>query len=344
MIRFVPNALLCFAAVPLSIGTAVAQSSGPGPGPDPTLAAVSAPDRAPRTFSLRADNDAFDFWMLPWNRPDEDYTSGVHLDYDGGDAPRWSHGLMKGRSECVVHARTCRTSRLELGQDIYTPSVDVNDPHAAETARPNAGWLYLAQSARALSEDRLDEFTLTLGVTGPPSLARFTQRLAHEAAPEFNRPTDWSHQIAFEPGAILRYEQQRRAWSAHSSSVGADVIPTGGVSLGNVLTAADVGLRVRSGWNLAHPWLPEPPSAGFTIEGGVSGQAIARNLFLDGNTFERGPRVGHEPVVGTADLGVEFRYRALSLEYRAVNQTRAYAAGPKWHPWASMVGRVTVGR
>ncbi|HEU4785967.1 MAG TPA: lipid A deacylase LpxR family protein [Gemmatimonadaceae bacterium] len=340
MIRFVPNALLCLAAVPLSIGTAVAQSSAADHAP----AALSAPDHSPKTFSLRADNDAFDFWMLPWNRPDEDYTSGVHLDYDGGDAPRWSHGLMKGRGECVVHARTCRTSRLELGQDIYTPSVDVNDPHAAAAARPNAGWLYLAQSARALSEERLDEFTLTLGVTGPPSLARMTQRLAHEAAPEFNRPTDWSHQIAFEPGAILRYEQQRRAWSAHGSPVGADVIPTGGVSLGNVLTAADAGLRIRSGWNLAHPWLPEPPSAGFTIDGGVSAQAIARNLFLDGNTFERGPRVGHEPFVGTADLGVELTYRALSLEYRAVNQTRAYAAGPKWHPWASMVGRVTVGR
>lgn len=340
MNRRVSIALLFVTAVPFSIGTAVAQS----PGPAPAQSAIAASDRAPKTFSLRTDNDAFDFWMLPWNRPDEDYTSGVHLDYDGGDAPRWSHALIKGRSECVVHAQACRTARLELGQDIYTPSVDVNDPHASASARPNAGWLYLAQSARALSVDRLDEFTLTLGVTGPPSLARFTQRLAHEAAPEFNRPTDWSHQIAFEPGAILRYEQQRRAWTASGASVGVDVIPTGGVSLGNVLTAADAGLRIRSGWHLAHPWLPEPPSAGFTIEAGVSGQAIARNLFLDGNTFERGPRVGHEPFVGTGDLAVEVRYRAISLEYRAVNQTRAYAAGPKWHPWASMVGRVTVGR
>jgi lipid A 3-O-deacylase len=340
--RRVSIALLIVTAVPFSIGTAVAQS--PAPAPVAAGRPVAAPGRAPKTFSLRTDNDAFDFWMLPWNRPDEDYTSGVHLDYDGGDAPWWSRALIKGRGECVVHAQTCRTARLELGQDIYTPSVDVNDPHASATARPNAGWLYLAQSARALSGDRLDEFTLTLGVTGPPSLARFTQRLAHEAAPEFNRPTDWSHQIAFEPGAILRYEQQRRAWTAGGPSVGVDVIPTGGLSLGNVLTAADAGFRIRSGWHLAHPWLPEASSAGFTIEAGVSGQAVARNLFLDGNTFERGPRVGHEPFVGTGDLGVEVRYRAISLEYRAVNQTRAYAAGPKWHPWASMVGRVTVGR
>jgi hypothetical protein len=27
-----------------------------------------------------------------------------------------------------------------------------------------------------------------------------------------------------------------------------------------------------------------------------------------------------------------------------VSDTRAYAAGPKWHPWASMVGGVTFDR
>ena len=28
---------------------------------------------------VRADNDAFNFWQAPWNRPDEEYTSGVRL-------------------------------------------------------------------------------------------------------------------------------------------------------------------------------------------------------------------------------------------------------------------------
>ena len=320
-----PRSLIWLAvltAVP-SVGTAVAQ----------------APAASPRTFSLRVDNDAFDFWMLPWNRPDEDYTSGVHLDYDGGDAPRWAHALMPGRPACAVGAERCRTARLELGQDIYTPSVDPNDPHASSTARPDAGWLYLAQTARALSANRSDQVSLTLGVTGPPSLARFTQRVAHDVAPAYNRPTDWTRQIAFEPGVIARYEQRRRI----SLAGVADLIPTASASLGNVLTAADAGLRVRSGWHLAHPWLPEPASRGMTIDAGISGQAVARDLFLDGNTFVRGPRVGHEPFVGTADAGVAFRYRALTLEYRATTQTRAYAAGPKWHPWASLIGRVTLG-
>ena len=322
--------LVWFAAVP--IGTAAAQSASPPPSPSPAV---------PATYSLRADNDAFDFWMRPWNRPDEEYTSGVHLAYDGGFAPRWARRLMAQRPACVVNADECQSSRLELGQDIYTAAVNRRHPVAPTTARPSAGWLYLEQTARALTSNQSDELSLTLGVTGPPSLARFTQQLAHDAAPKFNRPTDWSRQIAFEPGVIARYEQRRLVSLIPGV---ADVIPTMSASLGNVLTAADAGLHVRTGWHLAHPWLPERPSTGIFIDAGVSGQAVARNIFLDGNTFTGGPRVGHEPFVGTGELGIGFRFRALSLEYRAVNQTRAYSAGPKWHPWASMVGSITLGQ
>jgi UDP-galactopyranose mutase len=28
--------------------------------------------QTPHALTLRVDNDAFDFWMLPWNRPDEE--------------------------------------------------------------------------------------------------------------------------------------------------------------------------------------------------------------------------------------------------------------------------------
>lgn len=324
MIRRSHVCLLWLAAVP--IGTAVAQSASRAPA-------------AARTYTLRVDNDAFDFWMRPWNRPDEDYTSGVHLDYDGGGIPPWAHRLVPRRTTCAVGAASCGTSRLELGQDIYTAAVSELYPRAPDTARPSAGWLYLEQTARTLSTNESDELSLTLGVTGPPSLAKFTQRVAHSVAPQFNRPSDWSRQIAFEPGLIVRYERRHRALLAMGV---ADVIPAASVSVGNVLTDLEAGLHGRVGWHLPHPWLPEPPGTSIFVDGGVSAQAIARNLFLDGNTFVSGPRVGHEPFVGTADLAIGVRIRRLSLEYRAVNQTRAYSAGPKWHPWASMVGGITL--
>jgi hypothetical protein len=290
-----------------------------------------------RAFTVRADNDAFDFWMLPWNRPDEEYTSGVHVTYEGGDAPLWARRFLQGRPVCDGSVAACRSGRMEIGQDIYTPSVSLDDPHASPGARPNAGWLYLTQAARIVSATRFDELAITLGVTGPPSLGRMMQQLAHHAAPEFNRPTDWTQQIGFEPGLIVRYEARRRAASNLGDGLGVDMTPYAAGSAGNVIVAADAGFDARLGWRLTAPWLPSNDGFSLSVTAGASGQAVARSLFLDGNTFRDSPRVGHEPLVGSGRAGLEFRYRGLSLAYRVQTDTRSYSAGPRWHPWSSVV-------
>jgi hypothetical protein len=310
---------------------------------------MAAPARAaiaqsPSTITLRIDNDAFDFWMLPWNRPDEEYSSGVHITYDGGDAPWWSHRFLQHIARCTTSTRECRTGRAEIGQDMYTAARSAENPQPAPGSRPNAGWLYISETARSLRPSRADELTLTLGVTGPPSLGEFTQSLAHSMAPAFNRPSDWSTQVRFEPGVIVRYEQRRAIGSGANHVIGADLVPRMAIALGNVTTSGEVGLQARTGLHLRHPWLLDDGPLQIALVGGVSGRAIARDLFLDGNTINPGPHVGHEPFVGSGELGIEIRFRALSLAYRAVNDTRSYSAGPKWHPWASMVGGVTFGR
>jgi lipid A 3-O-deacylase len=299
--------------------------------------------QTPRTVTLRLDNDAFNFWMMPWDRPDGEYTSGVHITVDGIGPARWSKRFWPAQSPCVRGAKECTSASAEIGQDIYTPMLRTSDPLPGEGARPNAGWLYLSQSARTLRQERSDEITLTLGVTGPPSLARFTQRLAHSAAPEFNRPTDWSRQIGFEPGVMARYQQRRRAVLIPGRF---EILPAIAATLGNVNTSADVGLQSRLGWNLRHPWLPEASTAPteLAVVAGISGSGIARDLFLDGNTFRPSPRVGHNPFVGTGELGLQVRHKLFTLAYRAYSSSRAYAAGPAWHPWSSMIGSVTFDR
>jgi lipid A 3-O-deacylase len=306
----------------------------------PLGAAISQPS-APRTLTLRIDNDAFDFWMMPWNRPDEEYTSGVHITYEGGPAPRWSRRVFGAGAVCALRVADCRTERLELGQDIYTPAVDPIDLRAGPQSRASAGWLYLSQSARSLREARSDDVTLTLGVTGPPSLARFTQRLAHSAAPAFNRPTDWTRELAFEPGVILRYEQRRRFSAGEGKAIGADVLPLVAVAAGNVNTSAEVGFQSRVGWRLPHPWLTPARDASVIFIGGATGRAVARDIFLDGNTFSGENRVGHKPFVGSGEIGVELRFGGGMLGYHAVTTTRAYAAAPPWHPWGSLVAAIS---
>jgi hypothetical protein len=226
---------------------------------------------------------------------------------------------------------------------MYTPARSADSPVAAAGSRRNAGWLYLSQAARVLGASRSDELTLSLGVTGPPSLAELTQKLAHNAAPSLNRPADWTGQIAFEPGVIVRYEERWRAVISERS-IGVDVIPRWAATLGNVSTAGEVGLQTRIGWQMRHPWLPDDGPFSVAIVAGASARAIARDLFLDGNTFRSDHDVGHETFVGSGELGVEARIGRVFLAYRAVNDTRSYANGPKWHPWASMVGGIEFNR
>jgi lipid A 3-O-deacylase len=304
------------------------------------LALSSASAQSPHTVSLRIDNDAFDFWLQPYNRPDEEYTSGVHISIDGGDAPWWARSFFHGVA-CTTKLAACRSSRLEIGQDMFTPALSLDSPKPVPGSRPNAGWLYVSQAAQQLSADRSDELSLTLGVTGPPSLGRQTQHLAHDLAPAFNRPTDWDRQIVFEPGVIARYEHRERIVLADGSAVGFDVIPRAAASVGNVTTDAELGVQTRLGWHLQHPWLPADGPLAVALFGGVSGRGIARDLFLDGHTANDSGRVGHKPFVGRSEVGLEVRYRWASLLYRAVSDTRSYAGGPRWHPWASIVGGVT---
>ena len=141
----------------------------------------------------------------------------------------------------------------------------------------------------------------------------------------------------------MRYEERWRAVISEHS-IGVDVVPRWAANAGNVSTAAELGLQARIGWHLPHPWLPSNGPLSVALVAGASGRAIARDLFLDGNTFRAGLGVGHEPFVGSGELGVELHAGRLFLAYHAVNDTRSYAQGPKWHPWASMVGGVTLDR
>ena len=196
-----------------------------------------------------------------------------------------------------------------------------------------------------LSEDRSDEVTIAVGVTGPPSLARVTQQAAHSVAPEFNRPTDWTRQIGFEPGTIVQYEQRRRLAALEAGSFGFDILPSMKISAGNVLTAAEIGFQSRVGWNIGHPWLPRSEALGITLVTGASERAVARDIFLDGNTFER-PACASATSrsCNRAKRASSFAIVRFSLTYRAVSSTRAYVVGPKWHPWASIVGGITFDR
>jgi len=269
---------------------------------------------------LVLDNDLFSPHRLDRKAPDYDYTAGTRLTWASQRTQWWAAHLGAARDSSRLR------TLWEVGQEIYTPRNDAPEPLPGE--RPYAGWLYGSVTAEAARPGRTRSLTLQLGVTGPPSLAAPVQREVHRIA-GFHEPLGWSHQVAFEPGVALRYAE---AWTVTQELGGAaaEVGPEWEVALGNVLTGARAGLRAR----IATTGLRRGGD-GVYLSAGVREEWVARNLFLDGNTFQGGHRVAKLPFVPQAELGVGVRLGWLGLGYRATFRGREYRTQPTSHGWGS---------
>lgn len=311
----------------------------------PAAAAAQARERgAVRAVEVGTDNDAYDFWIPPDVRPDRDYTYGGWLAAEVDAAPLWGR-LAKGRPACrdvASRAAGCLSTRLELGQKLFTPRVDGAEPVPGE--RPYAGWLYLAATARVADARARREVGVEAGVTGEPALGEPVHRLVHRIG-GFWEPEGWDHQIPFEPGLVVRYDEARllgEVRAADGTRV-AEVAPQWGASLGNVLTGARVGVRARAGWRLPHPWGAEDGARrGFAAWGtaGVRQDWVGHNLFLDGSTFgDRGVRVERRPFVTQGELGAGVRFRGLTAEYVVTVRGREYETQIKRHTYGTILLR-----
>ncbi|MEP7000546.1 MAG: lipid A deacylase LpxR family protein [bacterium] len=284
-----------------------------------TLCAASIP--AQSAVRLRVDNDAFNFWQPPWNRPDEEFSSGVRLSVDYAGPAFW----MK-RGGVAEHTWT-------LGQDIFTAARTALQPTPPPGSRPDAGLLFLQNQQRVARLDRLEETSLTLGVTGEPSLASSTQRIVHGFTADWQRPIDWSHQLPFEPKLNVAYDQTRRRGSR-----AVEVNPHAGGSLGNLLTEVRAGIGARTGWNLSHPWMSATPQSrvAFDITTDATLRAVAWNGTLSGDTFRSSQHVTLRPFVREYQLGFSARVDRATVAYVVNQRSAEYTTRSAAHQWSSL--------
>lgn len=282
----------------------------------------------------RADNDAFNFWLAPWARSDEEYSSGVRLAVDWAGPAFWSKRLEHDALGCSAQRDRCMSHTLTLGQDIYTAARRISEPIPPAGSRPDAGLLWLRETQRVAFADRLDELSVTLGVTGEPALASTTQRIVHGYAPSYQRPIDWSTQLPFEPVIGVDYDQRRLVKTGD-----VELQPHAGVSVGNLLTEARAGIGARVGRNLREPFRPLSPvdRLEVAVSGDATVRAVARNEVLSGLLFSgAGPHVPLRTIVPEFQIGISARYGAAALSY-VVHQT-----GPEYttrrgaHQWSTI--------
>ena len=311
------------------------------------LASVAAAQQS-GAMQLRFDNDGFDFWRKPWERPDGEYTNGVRMAIELGRAPRWRRLTPKAPpcADTDERAPRCASSLFAVGQEMYTPAED-SQPYTYpgwRSQRPYAGWLYGTFLMRSVRRSTVRTYGLTLGVTGPPSLAADAQRKAHEILWRYTSlPVGWETQVRFEPGVMLSANQR---WLLFSGVVRGvrflDASVNAGGSVGNILTNAEAGADLRAGINLSHPWRRAKRRGFGEIVGtvGVRGQAIARSIFLDGNTIRPDRRVTRVPGVGDVRGSLGIRLGPLVLAYAVTQRSQEYTTGPRHHTFGSLVAGI----
>lgn len=272
-----------------------------------------------RTVRMTLDNDFLNLWEPPRERADHNYTHGLRLTWDLARAPEFARRL-------ACRSRSCGTT-LEIGQEIYTSTLDWF--WYVEGERPYAGWLYGRADVHGGDRGTLRRLGLTVGITGPPSLAEKAHTAVHQTIANFRPRVGWTDQL---PTEVAFAAHASHSW--HVAPVGpaarfVDVVPTVSGTLGTLRTSAEAGVRVRLGAPLAHPWLEDVRSevAPYAFAG-FRGEAVARDMFLDGTLFSDSPHTDHRPVFGELDAGLGVRMGRATLEFRMVRRSRQYAASP----------------
>jgi len=57
---------------------------------------------------------------------------------------------------------------------------------------------------------------------------------------------------------------------------------------------------------------------------GVEGRAVARNIFLDGNTFSDSPSVDSLPLIGDLQFGIVATYNQIRLSFTQIMRTEEF--------------------
>lgn len=226
-----------------------------------------------------------------------------------------------------------------LGQNIYTPE-DISLAVPPATERPYAGWFYVSGGLVAVAPNgwRSDAMVLELGMVGPASLAEQTQETWHDLF-SLQDPNGWENQLKNEPGLALTYEHTRKLWQVGlGQHLSMDFVPNAGFALGNVATYLSAGATMRIGKDLTtdlgppriRPSLPGSnfvrAAKGFNWYAFASfgGRLVARNIFLDGNTFTDSPSVDKEPLVVDLQTGFAMQYSDWRFTYTYVIRSKEF--------------------
>ncbi|MFC2163761.1 lipid A deacylase LpxR family protein [Acidobacteriota bacterium] len=296
-----------------------------------------------RFFQVSFGNDTF-------VNTDRSFTHGGKLtmmsnniqNYQNNPLLRW-FSLTNGKG-------SLHTFSVSIGQNVYTPSNIKTDVILKED-RPYAGYLYVGFGIHSSNKKRQDTFEIDIGIVGHQSFAEQTQRAIHWLF-KHRDPKGWDHQLSNEFAIQTIFERKIRALRLTTETgVGIELIPHFGGGFGNVYIYANAGYQIRFGWNLPNDYGVEMHRPGGDTTVGIirkenrpsihifaalDGQAVHKNIFLDGNTFDDSHYVHKYPFTANIMAGFGVRIHRFYFTYTYVYWTKKFKSEPENHRFGVM--------
>lgn len=307
-----------------------------------------AEKRAVGAASIYFENDSF-------YNTDEYYTNAVKLRFispsleslaENGISPDVFDGLM----DTVQRIRRSDAMQYNvsagIGQSLYTPH-DTQAKELQADDRPYAAHLYAFLGLHVKEPQLMDTYELSFGVVGPYALGRQTQNAVHRVK-GVDTAKGWKNQLHNEPALAFSWTRNYRLAPIGDAGWYWNILPYHSLTVGNVLTQAAVGTEMRFGYNLPRTFgtsqikpgssvsvppdskleAADTPEWGFYFFAGAEGRAVARNIFLDGNTWGSSHSVKKEPWVGELNAGLALIINDISISYNHVYLTREFKKQP----------------
>ncbi len=337
--------------------SATVQAAEPAPEDSQSLAPEWAENG---TLNLYFENDLF-------AETDQNYTNGIRASYVTGDLtsflndpelPEWIrryntliNPLLNWHNPNINPQETHRNLVVTFGQQIFTPS-DIDRTTVDPDDRPYAGWLYLGLGYNQNNDRWMDSTQLNIGVIGPAALGQEAQDFIHDLR-GFEKFKGWDNQLDNEPGFQFVYETKYRQDDYRLiDDLNYDVIYHSGFSLGNVATYLNAGAELRIGWNLPNDFgtstlrpggdnsAPGRYKLGTTTSVhtffSADARLVARDIFLDGNTFSSSHSVDKEYLVGDLAAGIAVLSGRWKIAYAQIFRTKEFKGQPSSHSYGSL--------
>lgn len=234
--------------------------------------------------------------------------------------------------------------RFGVGHQFFTPD-DVTVGTVQADDRPFAGWLFgsldiVNETVTGALSGRHRHFRnlvgLRLGIVGPSAQGDALQEFWHRVC-SCDEPQGWRHQLRDEPGVVFSLGHERKFLHRESAAgFSLDLIGSANGAIGNVYTGAGLGGTLRFGWRVADGWGTtvidgigfdggDPGSRfGLSLFGAVHGRYVARDIFVDGNTWQSSHRVDREPFVVDHVVGLGIHWRRLEIRGAVTRRSRQY--------------------